>query len=69
MDEVEYGLEDWGLFEVVVDALAAQTNQRGKFEVVVKFFGVFVDDELSDIKCVYCKFIVEVYFDCNLDMM
>ena len=33
MDEVEYGIEDWASFEVAVDALAAQTNQRGKFAV------------------------------------
>lgn len=67
MDEVEYGLEDWGSFEVAVDALAAQTNQRGKFEAAAKLLGVSVDDEPSDIKRVYRKLIAEAHPDRNPD--
>lgn len=67
MQEVEYGLEDWGSFEVAVDALAAQTNQKGKFDAAANLLGVSVDDEPGDIKRVYRKLIAEAHPDRNPD--
>lgn len=67
MDEIEYGIEDWGSFEVAVDALAAQTNQRGKFEAAATLLGVSVDDEPGDIKRVYRRLIAEAHPDRNPD--
>jgi hypothetical protein len=67
MDDIEYGLEDWGSFEVAVDSLAAQTNQKGKFEAAAKLLGVSVDDEPADIKRVYRKLIAEAHPDRNPD--
>ena len=65
MDVMEYGLEDWGSFECAVDALAAQTNQKGKFEAAAALLGVSVDDEPADIKRVYRKLIAEAHPDRN----
>jgi len=67
MADMEYGLEDWGSFEVAVDALAAQTNQKGKFDAAAALLGVSVDDEPADIKRVYRKLIAEAHPDRNPD--
>ena len=67
MADMEYGLEDWGSFEVAVDALAAQTNQKGKFDAAAALLGVSVDDEPGDIKRVYRKLIAEAHPDRNPD--
>ena len=69
VDELEFGVEDWGSFENAVDGLEAQAGAAAGRAAVAAVLGVSPDDEPADIKRVYRKLIATEHPDRNPDRL
>ena len=67
VDELEFGVEDWGSFENAVDGLEAQAGAAAGRAAAAAVLGVSPDDEPADIKRVYRKLIATEHPDRNPD--
>lgn len=67
MDQLEFGVEDWGSFEVAVSGLEAQAGTKVRMAAAAKVLGVSVDDDPGDVKRVYRKLIATEHPDRNPD--
>ena len=65
--ELEFGVEDWGSFEMAVDAYEAQQSSSKRFAAAAATLGVDVNDDPKDIKSVYRKKIATEHPDRNPD--
>ena len=66
-EELEFGVEDWGSFEMAVDAYEAQQSSSKRFAAAAATLGVDVNDDPKDIKSVYRKKIATEHPDRNPD--
>lgn len=67
INELEFGVEDWGSFENAVDGLEAQAGAAVEKAKAAKVLGVSPDDDPKDIKSVYRKLIATEHPDRNPD--
>lgn len=65
VEELEFGVEDWGSFENAVDGLEAQAGAAAGRAAAAAVLGVSPDDEPADIKRVYRKLIATEHPDRN----
>lgn len=65
--ELEFGVEDWGSFEMAVDAYEAQQSSSKRFAAAAATLGVDVNDDPKDVKSVYRKKIATEHPDRNPD--
>ena len=66
-EELEFGVEDWGSFEMAVDAYEAQQSTSKRFAAAAATLGVAADDDPADVKRVYRKLIATEHPDRNPD--
>lgn len=66
-EELEFGVEDWGSFEMAVDAYEAQQSTSKRFAAAAATLGVNADDDPADVKRVYRKLIATEHPDRNPD--
>ena len=67
VSELEFGVEDWGSFEMAVDAYEAQQSTSKRFAAAAATLGVAADDDPADVKRVYRKLIATEHPDRNPD--
>jgi len=67
MEQLEFGVEDWGSFEVAVSGLEAQAGTKAMRATAAGVLGVSIDDEPAAVKRVYRKLIATEHPDRNPD--
>jgi len=50
MEQLEFGVEDWGSFEVAVSGLEAQAGTKAMRATAAGVLGVSIDDEPAAVK-------------------